>query len=119
VTQFIDEGGELFNAITFIVFGAIILGPALKEITWQIMLYAALSLTIVRMVPVALALVSTGARRQTLAFLGWFGPRGLASIVFAVILLEDPTSPISNPCCSQSQPRSLSPSTPTASLQGH
>ena len=93
VTQLVDEGGELFNAITFIVFGAVILGPALEEITWQTVLYAALSLTVVRMAPVALALAGTGARRQTLAFLGWFGPRGLASIVFAVILLDDSDFP--------------------------
>ncbi|MFZ2050144.1 MAG: cation:proton antiporter [Solirubrobacteraceae bacterium] len=93
VTQLVEEGGELFNAVTFIMFGAIILGPALKAMTWQIVLYGALSLTAVRMVPVALALRGTGARRPTLAFLGWFGPRGLASIVFAVILLDDSNLP--------------------------
>ena len=52
-----------------------------------------LSLTVVRMLPVALAMLGTGARRQTVAFLGWFGPRGLASIVFAVILLDDTKLP--------------------------
>ena len=93
VTYLVDEGGELFNAVTFIVFGAVILGPLLDEVTWQIVLYAALSLTVVRMVPVALAMLGTGARRPTLAFLGWFGPRGLASIVFAVILLDDTKLP--------------------------
>jgi NhaP-type Na+/H+ or K+/H+ antiporter len=93
VTQLVDEGGELFNAVTFIVFGAVILPPALEEITWQIACYAVLSLTLVRMLPVALALAGTGARRQTLAFLGWFGPRGLASIVFGVILLDDADLP--------------------------
>ncbi len=97
VTQFVDEGGELFNAVTFIVFGAVILGPALEEITWQIALYAVLSLTVVRMAPVALALAGTGARRPTVAFLGWFGPRGLASIVFAVILLDDSALPNLHP----------------------
>jgi NhaP-type Na+/H+ or K+/H+ antiporter len=93
VTYLVDEGGELFNAVTFIVFGAVILGPLLDEVTWQIVLYAILSLTIVRMLPVALAMLGTGARRPTLAFLGWFGPRGLASIVFAVILLDDTRLP--------------------------
>jgi NhaP-type Na+/H+ or K+/H+ antiporter len=93
VTYLVDEGGELFNAVTFIVFGAVILGPLLDEVTWQIVLYAILSLTIVRMLPVALAMLGTGARRPTLAFLGWFGPRGLASIVFAVILLDDTKLP--------------------------
>jgi NhaP-type Na+/H+ or K+/H+ antiporter len=89
----VDEGGQLFNAVTFIVFGAVILGPLLDEVTWQIVLYAVLSLTVVRMLPVALAMLGSGARRPTLAFLGWFGPRGLASIVFAVILLDDAELP--------------------------
>jgi sodium/hydrogen antiporter len=93
VSQLVDEGGELFNAVTFIVFGAVILGPVLDQISWQIVLYAALSLTVVRMLPVALALLGTGARRSTVAFLGWFGPRGLASIVFAVILIDDTELP--------------------------
>jgi NhaP-type Na+/H+ or K+/H+ antiporter len=55
--------------------------------------YAVLSLTVVRMLPVALALIGTGARRATVGFLGWFGPRGLASIVFAVILVDDAELP--------------------------
>jgi NhaP-type Na+/H+ or K+/H+ antiporter len=93
VTYFVDEGGELFNAVTFIVFGAIILGPALDDVTWQVVVYALLSLTVVRMLPVALALLGTGARRPTVGFLGWFGPRGLASIVFAVILIDDADLP--------------------------
>jgi sodium/hydrogen antiporter len=93
VSYLVDEGGELFNAVTFIVFGAVILGPLLDELTWQIVLYAVLSLTVVRMLPVALAMLGTGARRPTLAFLGWFGPRGLASIVFAVILIDDTELP--------------------------
>ena len=93
VSSLVDEGGELFDAATFIVFGAIILGPVLDELTWQVGLYAVLSLTVVRMIPVALALLGTGARRATVAFLGWFGPRGLASIVFAVILVDDADLP--------------------------
>jgi NhaP-type Na+/H+ or K+/H+ antiporter len=93
VTQLVEEGGELFNAVTFIVFGAVILGPLLDEVTWQVALYAVLSLTIVRMLPVALAMLGTGARAPTVAFLGWFGPRGLASIVFAVILIDDSDLP--------------------------
>jgi NhaP-type Na+/H+ or K+/H+ antiporter len=93
VSYLVDEGGELFNAVTFIVFGAVILGPLLDELTWQIVLYAILSLTVVRMLPVALAMLGSGARRPTLAFLGWFGPRGLASIVFAVILLDETKLP--------------------------
>jgi NhaP-type Na+/H+ or K+/H+ antiporter len=93
VGHLVDQGGELLNAVTFLVFGAVILGPNLDELTWELVLYAALSLTVVRMVPVALSVLGTGARRPTVAFLGWFGPRGLASIVFAVILLEESALP--------------------------
>ena len=93
VTYLVDEGGEFFNAVTFVVFGAVILGPVLDELSWQLVLYALLSLTLVRMLPVALAMLGTGARAPTIAFLGWFGPRGLASIVFGVILLDESNLP--------------------------
>ena len=93
VTYLVDEGGEFFNAVTFIVFGSVILGPRLDEVGWEVVVYAVLSLTVVRMVPVALALLGTGARPPTVAFLGWFGPRGLASIVFGVILLDEAELP--------------------------
>jgi NhaP-type Na+/H+ or K+/H+ antiporter len=93
VGYLVDQGGALLNAVTFLVFGAVILGPALDDLTWELVLYAALSLTVVRMLPVALALLGTHARPPTVAFLGWFGPRGLASIVFAVILLEEASLP--------------------------
>ena len=89
VGYLIEEGGAILNALTFLVFGAVLLGPTLHEVTVPVALYAALSLTLVRMLPVALAMLGTGARPPTLAFLGWFGPRGLASIVFAIIVLEE------------------------------
>ena len=52
-------------------------------------LYAVISLTVVRMVPVAAALAGSGLRRDTVAFMGWFGPRGLASVVFTLLAFED------------------------------
>ena len=57
--------------------------------SWQLALYAVLSLTLVRMVPVAIAMIRSGAKWRTVGFLGWFGPRGLASIVFAVIAVQE------------------------------
>ena len=90
----IEEAGEISGALTFIVFGVVLLGPALHDLTWPIIGYAALSLTIVRMLPVALALLGTHARSPTVGFIGWFGPRGLASIVFAIIIEEG--SPLPN-----------------------
>ena len=88
-----EEVGEILSAVTFVLFGAILLGPALGELTWSLVLYAVLSLTLVRMLPVAIAMVGSRARLPTLGFLGWFGPRGLASIVFAVIVVEESQLP--------------------------
>ena len=82
-----DVGGILAGA-TWVGFGALAVGAMLPHLTWQIVAYAALSLTLVRMVPVAIAFLGTGARLPTVAFIGWFGPRGLASIVFGLIALE-------------------------------
>jgi sodium/hydrogen antiporter len=93
INQLTEEVGGVLNGVTFILFGAILLGPALGELTWQIALYAVLSLTIVRMLPVAVAMLGSHARVPTLGFLGWFGPRGLASIVFAVIVVEESNLP--------------------------
>jgi sodium/hydrogen antiporter len=84
--RFTEEAGLALDSVTFLVFGAVLLGPSLEHLSWQIVLYAVLSLTAVRMVPVALSLLGTRARFTTVAFMGWFGPRGLASIVFAVIV---------------------------------
>jgi sodium/hydrogen antiporter len=88
-SRFNEELGGLLGGVTFLIFGAVLLGPALEHVSWQMALYAVLSLTLVRMLPVAIAMLGTGAHRPTVAFLGWFGPRGLASIVFAVIVVEE------------------------------
>ncbi len=84
-----EELGGLLGGLTFLIFGAVLLGPALEHLSWQIVLYALLSLTAIRMLPVAIALIGTGATRRTVGFIGWFGPRGLASIVFALIALQE------------------------------
>ncbi len=96
VGYLVEQLGGILNATTFVVFGAIMLGPALGDATWSIAAYAVASLTIVRLLPVSLALAGSGARRQTVAFIGWFGPRGLASIVFSVLLVEAGTLPHEN-----------------------
>jgi sodium/hydrogen antiporter len=75
--------------VTFLIFGAVLLGPTLKHVSRRIALYAVLRLTLIRMVPVAISMLRSGAKRQTAGFLGWFGPRGLASIVFAVITVQE------------------------------
>jgi sodium/hydrogen antiporter len=87
-TLLAEQTGELLNAVTFLLFGALLLAPALGALDWPVALYAVASLTLIRMLPVALAMAGAGLRRVTVGFLGWFGPRGLASIVFVLILLE-------------------------------
>jgi NhaP-type Na+/H+ or K+/H+ antiporter len=89
VSYLVEEAGALLAAVTFVVFGAVLLAPAIGDVTLQVALYAVLSLTLVRMLPVAFAMLGTGARRRTVWFVGWFGPRGLASIVFALLLVEE------------------------------
>jgi NhaP-type Na+/H+ or K+/H+ antiporter len=86
---FTEDIGLVLDSVTFLIFGAVLLGPELKHLSWQIVVYAVLSLTLVRMVPVAIALFGTRARLATVTFIGWFGPRGLASIVFAVIVEDE------------------------------
>jgi NhaP-type Na+/H+ or K+/H+ antiporter len=84
-----EELGDLLSGVAFLAFGAVLLGPALQHVSWQVAAYAVLSLTVIRMLPVAIAMVGTGASDRTVGFLGWFGPRGLASIVFAVTVVEE------------------------------
>jgi NhaP-type Na+/H+ or K+/H+ antiporter len=81
----------LGNALTFVIwflFGLIAVSTYFSQFTWQIFLYAVLSLTIVRMIPVLISLIKTGVSLKEKLFIGWFGPRGLASIVFAIMLLD-------------------------------
>src|SRR4029078_11678986 len=88
-----EQIGNVLNAATFIVFGAVVLGTMWTRITAVEVVYPLLSLTVVRMVPVAIAMIGTRARVPTIAFLGWFGPRGLASIVFGIVVVEEANPP--------------------------
>jgi sodium/hydrogen antiporter len=89
LVPFVEETGALVSLLVWLTFGAVAVAPAVESLTWQIVLYAVLSLTVIRMVPVAVALIGTGLGRATAALVGWFGPRGLASVVFALLALED------------------------------
>lgn len=88
VQEFSENEGELLSAVTFVTFGAVLVGPILDGLTWQIALYATLSLTVVRMLPVLISMVGSGTFFETRLFLGWFGPRGLASILFALVVVD-------------------------------
>ncbi|MFD4867831.1 cation:proton antiporter [Streptomyces sp. NPDC058412] len=88
-TSFTERLGLLLSSLSFLVFGAVILSPTLQHLTWRMVVYALLSLTVVRMLPVALALAGSGLRAASVAYIGWFGPRGLASLVFGLLAFEE------------------------------
>jgi sodium/hydrogen antiporter len=84
-----EAAGSLLSLVLWFIFGAGFVLPAFDDLSVRIVLYAVASLTVVRMVPVAVALLGSGQRRPTVAFVGWFGPRGLASVVFALLAVEE------------------------------
>ncbi len=87
--QFAETEGQLLTLVVFLFFGAALVTPNLAGAGWEVWVYAVLSLTVIRLAPVALSLLGAGLRPYTVAFLGWFGPRGLASIVFGFVVLEE------------------------------
>lgn len=88
VLGFASEAGEVLAIVVWFVFGAIAV-PVLDGAPWSVAAFAVFALTVGRMAPVAAALTGTGLSRPTVAFLGWFGPRGLASVVFALIAFDE------------------------------
>jgi len=92
-TRLTEEIGGVLSAVTFFAFGAILIGSGLTDLDLATVVYAVLSLTVVRMVPVAISLIGAGAAPPTMAFAGWFGPRGLATIVFMLTIVEESNLP--------------------------
>ena len=86
---FVEETGALVSLLVWLSFGVVVVVPALTDLTWQTVAYAVLSLTVIRMAPVAIVLAGARFGHAAVAFVGWFGPRGLASVVFALLALED------------------------------
>lgn len=81
--------GLVMVQISFLAFGALVLDRAFDMMTWQIVLMAVLALTVARIGPVALSMVGTKLAGPTLLYMGWFGPRGLATIVFAALVVTE------------------------------
>jgi NhaP-type Na+/H+ or K+/H+ antiporter len=88
VMRFTEAEGQLLNLSVFFIFGVLVLG-VIQPLSWEVALYALLSLTLIRMLPVALSLYGTHLRGVSILFAGWFGPRGLASIVLGLIVVEE------------------------------
>ena len=88
LSGYAEDQGELLNIAVFFIFG-VFAADALGGATWEMVAYAVLSLTLIRMLPVALALIGLGLSSAAVGFIGWFGPRGLASIILALVVVED------------------------------
>ena len=86
--EFAESEGQFFTLATFLIFGTVAVFLIGSDFQWIYTLYGVLSLTIIRMLPIAFSLIGTGVNKWTVLFLGWFGPRGLASILFALLILE-------------------------------
>ena len=87
--EFAEEEGQILILLTFTAFGAAMIPQAIGAVTINHILFATLALTILRMLPIHLSLFGTGIKPVTSAFLGWFGPRGLASILFVLLIIEE------------------------------
>jgi NhaP-type Na+/H+ or K+/H+ antiporter len=86
--RFTEAEGQLLNLSVFFVFGVLVVG-LMDALSWQVALYALLSLSVIRMLPVAVSLAGTHLRSVSVLFMGWFGPRGLASIVLGLIVVAE------------------------------
>jgi len=85
---FTEAEGQLLNLSVFFIFGVLVVG-LIQPLSWEVALYGLLSLTLIRMLPVAASLVGTRLRGVSMLFMGWFGPRGLASIVLGLIVVAE------------------------------
>jgi NhaP-type Na+/H+ or K+/H+ antiporter len=88
VQTFSLDLGKILVMLSFVVFGALLLAPALSDLSWNVALYALLSLVLIRPLAVAISMFRSGERAPTVAYLGWFGPRGIASIILALIVIK-------------------------------
>jgi NhaP-type Na+/H+ or K+/H+ antiporter len=85
---YVEQTAGLASLVVWTIFGLVAVPLVVDDFGWELLVYAVLSLTVVRMVPVAFMLLGTGLRLRATVFIGWFGPRGLASVVFALLAVE-------------------------------
>lgn len=93
VHEFLETEGQLLMLLVFLLFGSVFVWPALHSATPLLVVYALLSLTLVRMVPVSISLLGAHLKPITHLFLGWFGPRGLATVLYGLLILDEYATP--------------------------
>lgn len=87
--DFGEAEGQLLTLISFLLYGAVTIVPSLSQSTWQMWLYAIGSLTVARMLGVAIATIGSSLQPISVLFIGWFGPRGIASIIYGLVIVEE------------------------------
>ncbi len=88
IAEFMESEGQLLTIFTFLIFGAVMVPLGIDHASWPTLVVALLFVSVVRIVPIWLALLGAGFGSYEKLFLGWFGPRGLASVLFALLVLE-------------------------------
>lgn len=89
ISEFMEGVGQLLTMFSFLIFGALLLPAGLTHASWHAAALGLMFLTVVRMLPIWISLIGTGLKLQEKLFLGWFGPRGLASILFTLIMIDE------------------------------
>lgn len=89
VENFVESESELLILISFMIFGLTFVPQTIEFWDIKVLLYSLLSLTFLRMIPVAISLIGTKLDLVTVAFIGWFGPRGIASILYVLIVVDE------------------------------
>lgn len=93
VFDFAETEGQLLTLLTFLFFGSLIIIPTFQNITPEMLLYSILSLTIIRIIPVFIGLIKDKLNFETILFIGWFGPRGIATILYGILILNNSQIP--------------------------
>jgi len=90
IREFGEAESQVMVLFIFLLFGMILIPISFPYWDWRAVIYAVLSLTVIRILPVALSLIGSGLNQKTIWFIGWFGPRGIASVLYllmAVLML--------------------------------
>jgi NhaP-type Na+/H+ or K+/H+ antiporter len=89
ISELMESQGQLLTMAAFFIFGSVLLPAGIEHMSWIPVVVALLFLSVVRMLPIAISLIGTGLPLKEKLFLGWFGPRGLASILFSLIIIDE------------------------------
>jgi sodium/hydrogen antiporter len=87
-TQVSDAAGQVLELLVFALFGAVAVVPAWRDVGWRVVVFAAVVLIVVRSAALAIALAGSGLPRRSQLFMGWFGPRGIGTLVLGLIVIE-------------------------------